>query len=175
MSLSPLGSRTYLPRADQPLGAVHDFIQAHGYAAVPLQGERCFLAGPGPDDRVELPEEVYDVLRQVVEAMRSGLAVTVAPVSQSVSTTQAAELLGVSRPTVVKLLEEGAMAFEQVRSHRKILLRDVLDYRRTRREQQYAALEAMADEDDDEPLEEMLKRLRTTRRTLAERRLSATS
>lgn len=174
MSLSPLEAQTYLPEAEQPLGAVHDFMQARERAGLPRPEERCFLAGPNPGDRVELPGEVYSVLRQVVDAMRSGLAVTVAPMTQTVSTQQAAELLGVSRPTVVKLLGEGAMPFEQVRSHRKILLKHVLEYRQRRRDAQYAVLDAMSD-DDDEPLDVMLDRLRQTRRAVGARRRDTSS
>lgn len=172
MSISPLAARTYLPEDEQPLGAVHDFMDALDCAGLPRPEKRCFLAGPNAGDRVELPSEVYDILRQVVDAMRSGLAVTVAPMTQTVSTQQAAELLGVSRPTVVKLLEEGAMPYEQVRSHRKILLEHVLDYRERRRDAQYAVLDAMGD-DDDEALDTMLSRLRETRRTVAARRRGA--
>lgn len=60
---------------------------------------RYFLAGSSPADRVELPAEVYRVLRQVVEALRQGLAVTVAPLARTLTTQQAADLLGVSQPT----------------------------------------------------------------------------
>lgn len=169
MSTSPLAAHTYLPEDERPLGAVHDFMEALDRAGLPRPEKRCFLAGPSSGDRVELPGEVYDVLRQVVDAMRSGLAVTVAPMTQTVSTQQAAEVLGVSRPTVVKLLDEGAMPYEQVRSHRKILLKDVLDHRERRRDAQHAALDAMAD-DDDEALDTVLSRLRETRRVVAARR-----
>jgi excisionase family DNA binding protein len=111
------------------------------------------------------------VLRHVVEALRQGVAVTVAPMTQKLTTQQAADLLGVSRPTVVKLLSEKKIPYEQVGTHRRILLRDLLQYREQRRAAQYAVLEATAvsfeDEDD---VDTTLERLREARRAVASRR-----
>lgn len=78
----------------------------------------CFLSGKDPGDRVEPPVELYQVLRQVVHALRDGFAVTIAPGTQTLTTQQAADLLGVSRPTVVRLLDEGRVPHERVGSHR---------------------------------------------------------
>jgi len=91
--------------------------------------------------------------------------------TMTVTTQEAADLLGVSRPTVVKLLGEHKIPYERVGSHRKILLRDLLEYRERRRAEQYAALEATAmSVDDEEGVEAVLDRLRTARRVVAERR-----
>ncbi|MFL6055026.1 MAG: helix-turn-helix domain-containing protein [Actinoallomurus sp.] len=85
--------------------------------------------GYAPGDQIELPAEVYRVLRHVIEALQQGLAVTVAPLTQTLTTQQAADLLGVSRPTLVKLLDEGKIPFDRAGTHRRILLRDLLAYR----------------------------------------------
>jgi len=114
---------------------------------------------------------VYRVLRQVIEAMDQGLAVTVAPQSQTMTTQQAAELLGVSRPTLIRLLETDRIPYERVGSHRRVRLRDVLAYRDQRRAEQYRALEATTvDIDDEEDVAIALASLREARRTVAERR-----
>jgi excisionase family DNA binding protein len=124
-----------------------------------------------PGDRVELPAELYRVLRQAVEALWQGFAVTVAPLAQALTTQQAADLLGVSRPTVIKLLDESRIPFERVGTHRRILLRDLLAYREQRRAEQYAALEATAvDLDDEQDLDTALAQLREARRAAAVRR-----
>jgi excisionase family DNA binding protein len=115
--------------------------------------------------------ELYRVLRQVVEALWQGFAVTVAPLAQALTTQQAADLLGVSRPTVIKLLDESRIPFERVGTHRRILLRDLLAYREQRRAEQYAALEATAvDLDDEQDLDTALAQLREARRAVAVRR-----
>jgi len=114
---------------------------------------------------------VYEVLRAVVGAMQQGLAVTVAPQTQALTSQQAADLLGVSRPTLIKVLDEGRLPFERVGAHRRILLRDVLTFLGQRRAAQYAALEATdvsIDEEDD--LESVLRNVREARHVVAQRR-----
>jgi excisionase family DNA binding protein len=163
---------TYLPEAgsEAAVAEVYDFFRAHD---VPGQlRPRYFLSGEG--DQVEIPPGVYRILKQVVEAMKMGLAVTIAPQAQKLTTQQAAELLGISRPTLVKLLDDGRIPFERVGAHRRVLLRDVLQYREERRREQYAALEASAvDLDVEENLEGVLAELRVARRQVAERRRQA--
>lgn len=92
-----------------------------------------------------LPPEVFTVLRDVVEAMAQGQAVTVAPVHQRLTTQQAANLLGISRPTLVKLLEDGEIPFEQPGRHRKLRLSDVLDYQNQRSTETREALDRMVE------------------------------
>lgn len=101
----------------------------------------------GPDgEQVPLPAEVYRVLRQVVEVMRQGKATLVAPQGLLLTTQEAADFLGVSRPTLVKLLEDGAIPFEKPNRHRRVRLQDLLDFRARRQEQQRAALNQLTEE-----------------------------
>ena len=167
-----LRQETYLPEPDnaETVAKVYDFLAAHERAGHTAPDAPCFLSGPGPGDRVELPTELYHVLRQVVEALRSGLGVTIRPENATLTTQQAADLLGISRPTVIRLLEQGLVPYEQVNSHRKIMLRDLLTYRDQRRAEQYAALEATAAIDDDEDVESMVARARQARATIGRRR-----
>ncbi|MGH3734180.1 MAG: helix-turn-helix domain-containing protein [Micromonosporaceae bacterium] len=172
---APLAQETYLP-SDEGVAEVYDFIAAHEARGRGSVTPRYFLAGATAGDRVELPEEMYRLLRQVAEALQRGLAVTVAPVAKQITTQQAADLLGVSRPTVIKLLDEGKIAFERAGTHRRIRLKDLLEYRERRRSAQYAALEATSaaiEEEDD--LETTLQRLRETKRVVSERRRSRMS
>jgi excisionase family DNA binding protein len=169
--VSVLAQETYLPQDDRGVAEVFDFLRAHEAAGRGAVEPRYLLAGATPGDQVELPVGVYRVLRQVVEAMRQGLAVTVAPQSLTLTTQQAADLLGVSRPTLIKLLDAGRIPFERVGTHRRIQLRDLLAHREHRRKEQYEALEATAvDIDDEDDLETALASLRAARRTVAERR-----
>lgn len=174
MSARQLHEETYLPEtAAEPVAKVYDFLQAHEATKGTRPAPRYFLAGSSSGDRVELPEELYRALRQVVEALQNGLAVTVAPRGQRLTTQQAADLLGVSRPTVIKLLDDGKIPYERIGTHRKIKLRDLLEYRERRRADQYAALDAMAvDIDDEDDLETALEHLRAARKTVAERHRS---
>lgn len=171
MTVSAARQETYLPDAGGQVAQVYDFLEAHEQAGRGRPQPRYFLAGSSPGDRVELPAEVYRVLRQVVEALRQGFAVTVAPLSQTLTTQQAADLLGVSRPTVIKLLDEGRIPFDRVGTHRRVLLQNLLAYREQRRAEQYAALAATAVEiNDEQDLDTTLEQLREARRTVAAQR-----
>ncbi|MEV6966255.1 helix-turn-helix domain-containing protein [Hamadaea sp. NPDC051192] len=98
----------------------------------------------GPDGvRLRLPTPVYEVLREVVQAMARGQAVTIAPHNQRLTTQEAADLLGVSRPTLVKMLDDGLIPFEQPGRHRRVLLRDVLAFQEARRSAREAALDEL--------------------------------
>src|SRR5437763_439933 len=129
MAVAELREETYLPTEGPKLAKIYDLVHAHDTD----KRHRAHLL-VGPDGDVEIPAEVYRILRQVVEAMNQGLAVTVVPQSQSLTTQQAADLLGISRPTLIRLLDSGKILFDRVGTHRRLRLRDVLDYREKRRE-----------------------------------------
>ncbi|MFN2495229.1 MAG: helix-turn-helix domain-containing protein [Pseudonocardiaceae bacterium] len=75
-----------------------------------------------------LPDELYEVLRDVVAALSQGPAITVAPQHTVLTTSQTADLLGASRPTLVRLLEAGKIPFDKPGRHRRIRLGDLLAY-----------------------------------------------
>lgn len=101
----------------------------------------------GPDgEQVPLPAEVYRVLRQVVEVMRQGKATLVAPQGLLLTTQEAADFLGVSRPTLVKLLECGAIPFEKPNRHRRVRLHDMIDFQQRRQAERRAALNHLTEE-----------------------------
>ena len=97
-------------------------------------------------EQIPLPAEVYRVLRRVIEVMRQGKATLVAPVGLRLTTQEAADLLGVSRPTLVKLLEDGAIPFEKPNRHRRVRLQDCLDFQARRRDEQRAAMNQLVEE-----------------------------
>jgi excisionase family DNA binding protein len=104
----------------------------------------------GPDgEQAPLPEEVYQILVQVVEALREGKVITIVPRTQRLTTQEAADYLGISRPTLVKLLEEGQIPYEQPGRHRRILFSDLLAYLERRGEERRAALDRMTEEASD--------------------------
>jgi excisionase family DNA binding protein len=140
MSTSPAAVKEtfFAPEAPRT-GQIYDFIEAHTES------------GSTAGDQVEIPSEIYDVLVKAVEAMRKGLAVTITPSSMTLTTQQAAELLGVTRPTLVKLLDAGKIPFEKPATHRRVRLEDVLAFKNERKAEQYAALASLGDIDDEDP------------------------
>ena len=153
-------SKTYLPE-EEVAGRFAELVtalEASSGAALTINGET-----------IDLPPAVAEALLQVVDAMRRGLAVTVAPQDQRLTTQEAADMLGISRPTLVRMLEAGEIPFEKVRRHRRLFLTDVLEFRERQRR---AANEALSDmvadaqamgayDDDPAELRQVLKDLRS--------------
>lgn len=105
--------------------------------------------------------------------MAAGKAATVAPQSQLLTTQQAADLLGVSRPTVIKLINAGELPAETPGTRRRMIkLEDLLACKARRREAQYNALMELAvdDYDSDEDAESVPENLLGIRAEVAARR-----
>lgn len=94
----------------------------------------------GNGEAVELPASMAQILGDVAAAMLEGRAVTVAPTDTVLSTQAAADLLGISRLTLIRLLDSGEIPFDRPRRHRRLLLTDVLKYRDQQRARADAAL-----------------------------------
>ena len=103
------------------------------------------LSAPSGEE-IELPHSVFEVLVRVVHEMARGNAVRVMPVHAELTTQQAAELLNVSRPFLVGLLEEGDIPFRKVGSHRRVRLDDLLIYKDRRDRERRRALDELASE-----------------------------
>jgi len=100
----------------------------------------------GPDGQtVPLPMEAYQVLVKVVESMRAGKAITVAHLDQRLATQEAADFLGLSRPTLGKLLEQGETPYDRPTAgrHSRVRLSDVLDYQIRKREERRMTLDQL--------------------------------
>lgn len=132
---------TVMPSRDEEsaVRALREFLDADGQ---PLRPQ---LVGPD-DETIELPEPVYRVLREVVDAMARGQGVTLVPRNTKLTTQDAADVLGISRPTLVRLLEAGKIRYEQPRRHRYVRLADVIDYQRRMRRERRDGLRRMAEE-----------------------------
>lgn len=89
------------------------------------------LIGSGGEE-ILLPESVYNALRQVIHAMASGKAITIVPRDREMTTQEAADFLNVSRPYLIKLLEQGEIPYTMVGKHRRICSQDVLAYKQQR-------------------------------------------
>jgi excisionase family DNA binding protein len=119
-----------VPEQAESFATVLSFMEAHEAkrGAAPAAG--FFLSGAGEHDRVELNEQLYDVLKQAVEALNRGQSVSLSARDREITTQQAGEILGISRPTVVQLIESGEIpAHVPGAVRRKLFLSDVLAYR----------------------------------------------
>ncbi|MCH8530926.1 MAG: helix-turn-helix domain-containing protein [Saccharospirillum sp.] len=83
----------------------------------------------GQADELVLPGHVLQILLDVLAEMSQGNAISLIPYHQELSTQEAANLLNVSRPFLVGLLEKGDIPFRKVGSHRRVKLQDVITYK----------------------------------------------
>ena len=83
------------------------------------------------EEEVTIPLKALRLLRSIITNMAQGKSVALLPIDVEVTTQQAAEILNVSRPHIIKLLEKGEISFRKVGSHRRILLRDILEFEST--------------------------------------------
>ena len=101
----------------------------------------------GPDgDGIELPREIHTLLVSIVETLKAGNGVSVIPLHAELTTVEAAQLLNVSRPFLIKQLDAGALPHHMVGTPRRLRLLDVLAYRDQVDRDAEAALDAMAAE-----------------------------
>ncbi len=97
-------------------------------------------------ERVEfsVPRAAFQVLTQALAFMANGKAVTLVPVGAELTTQQAADLLNVSRPYLIRLLERGDMPFHRTGTHRRVKIEELLAYRRKSEERAGEAMSELA-------------------------------
>lgn len=83
-------------------------------------------------EEILVSESTYQVLRQVIEAIKAGRAITIVSHEQELTTQQAADLLNVSRPYLIKLLEQGEIPHIKVGTHRRVRFQDLMQYKEQR-------------------------------------------
>lgn len=81
---------------------------------------------------IEIPSIVSIALMEVIRTLNKGNSITLIPMDKELTTQQAADILNVSRPYFIKLLENGEIPFKKTGTHRKILMQDLMKYREQR-------------------------------------------
>lgn len=105
----------------------------------------------GQEQPIELPAGAVALLMDVLEIMATGRGITLIPQNAELTTVEAASILNVSRPFLIKLLDDKAIPYRLVGKHRRILIDDVMAYKHridAEREKVLAQLTAEAQEND---------------------------
>jgi excisionase family DNA binding protein len=107
------------------------------------------LSGTEPHHTIEIPAVAATLLLRLLQDLAAGHAVTLIPIHAVLTTQQAADLLGVSRPFLIKLLESGRLPFQMVGTHRRILYKDLVAFKQASDASRQAALADLAREAQD--------------------------
>jgi excisionase family DNA binding protein len=95
---------------------------------------------------ITIPKKAFSFLVAILQNMAEGKSISIVPSDSEVSTQQAADMLHVSRPHLVKLLESGAIPFKKVGSHRRVLLQDIMTYEEQLNKQREEQLDFLANQ-----------------------------
>jgi excisionase family DNA binding protein len=101
---------------------------------------------------IELPAGAVALLMEILEAMAAGRGVTIIPENAELSTVQAAEVLNVSRPFLIKLLEDGSIPHRKVGKHRRVRMEDVMSYKAAIDNEREAVLDQLAADAQDQDM-----------------------
>lgn len=143
MTLPAFAEELRLPSADERAVAtqLRKLLAAHmehgGKLHVLEEGRRSPVG-------LTLTPAISKLLMEVLRHLSSGDAVTLVPVSQMLTTQQAADILNVSRPYLISLLEKGDIKHDLVGRHRRIKAEDLFAYKRARNKERRGALSALA-------------------------------
>src|SRR5579872_5238404 len=93
---------------------------------------------------VKLPVPAVDLLLRILEEMARGNAVRIIPVHAELTTQEAADMLDISRPSLIQLLDEGKIEYRRVGTHRRVRFEALMKYKRQADEARRAALDQLA-------------------------------
>ncbi|MCG8389049.1 MAG: helix-turn-helix domain-containing protein [Cytophagales bacterium] len=100
-------------------------------------------------ERIKIPINALKLLAKILKETSQGKPISIVPIATEITTQAAAELMGCSRPHLIKLLEKGEIKFTKIGKHRRIKYQDVLEYKKkVKAEQRKLLVEIMkADEE----------------------------
>jgi excisionase family DNA binding protein len=126
-----------LAQASRLMSEALDRPQAHRIALVEEQADGSNSA------RLEVPPATLRLLSQVLALIARQQTFVLYPESSELTTKQAAEVLGVSRPFLIRVLEAGEIPYRKIGRHRRVLMKDVLSYKQTTQVKRQTAMDEL--------------------------------
>lgn len=103
-------------------------------------------------EKIRIPVSALKLLAKILQEISKGNPISIVPVATEITTQAAAELLGCSRPHVVKLVEEGKIPFTKVGKHRRIKFEDLVAYKKQMKSIQKQKIQELMGLDEDSGL-----------------------
>lgn len=88
-----------------------------------------FVMMKADGQKIEIPSIVTKILYEIITILSKGGALTIIPMEKELTTQQSADILNISRPFLVNLLENGEIPFHKTGTHRKIYMKDLMAYK----------------------------------------------
>lgn len=129
------------------LQKIAEYLQRHGqHARSESRTPRAVLVDEETQKQLEIPGPLFQVVCEAVDVLLQGGAVAIMPYHTQLTTQEAANYLGVSRPHLISLLDKDKIPYMRLRSHRRIRLKDLEDYRLSRDEARRRDMAALSRE-----------------------------
>lgn len=117
-----------------------------------VKGENPEIEIEETQEKIRIPLSALKFLASILKEMSQGKPISIVPVATEVTTQAAAEILGCSRPHIVKLLETGKIPFTKVGKHRRIKYEDVISYRKDMKAEQARLISQIMENDEKDGL-----------------------
>lgn len=108
-----------------------------------------FEVGPAGGQMVQMPAALAELIREVIDGVSRGATMTIHSLPRELTTTTAAKMLGISRPTLMKLIAQQKLRAHKVGSHTRLSASDVLAFRDEQREAQRRAFDELRKLDEE--------------------------
>ena len=131
------------PVTNRLLTTEEDARQAEGVLQQIVGPQGVLSAGHHNREMTPLPREIGVLLQQVLQAVARGLTVTVTAIPAEVTTVTAAAMVGVSRPTLMRMIRDGELPAHKVGTHTRLASADVTAFIEARRARQRAAFDEL--------------------------------
>ncbi|MFG0334822.1 MAG: helix-turn-helix domain-containing protein [Maioricimonas sp. JB049] len=135
------------PTSHEPVSPSAEDVRlakASSRTLAPFQNQPLQVRIAETDEQIELPAAAVRLLVDLLSTMAEGHAVTLIPVHAELTTQQAADLINVSRPFLIRQLEEGRIPYHKVGTHRRVLFSDLMTYKQEIDRQRNEALDELA-------------------------------
>ncbi len=138
-------NRTMLPDEKEIAAAVESRRQLAAFLSTKLETQRIeILDDEQRPHSVQLPASALRLLDEILSELAMGNAVKVVPIHAELTTQEGADLLNVSRPHLVKLLDENVIPHTKVGRHRRVKFADLMDYKQRRTDESRQAMDELA-------------------------------